>query len=76
MTIDDHLLLLRDLYTVCPENHLRMKPEKCEFLKRETDYLEFHIGDGWWKPQDQKMKPLIDFNLTDSISKAGGVQKI
>ena len=75
-TIDDHLLLLREFYTVCQENHLRIKLEKCEFLKTETDYLGFHIGDGWWKPQDQKMKPLMDFDLTDSMSKAEGVQKI
>ena len=75
-TIDDHLLLLREFYTVCQENHLRIKLEKCEFLKTETDYLGFHIGDGWWKPQDHKMKPLMDFNLTDSMSKAEGVQKI
>ena len=75
-TIDDHLLLLREFYTVCQENHLRIKLEKCEFLKTETDYLEFHIGDGWWKPQDQRMKFLMDFDLTDSIPKAERVQKI
>ena len=69
-TIDDHLLLLREFYTVCQENHLRIKLEKCEFLKTETDYLGFHIGDGWWKLQDQKMKPLMDFDLTDCMSKS------
>ena len=46
-TIDDHLLLLREFYTVCQENHLRIKLGTCKFLKRETDYLGFHIGDGW-----------------------------
>ena len=75
-TIDDHLLLLREFYTVCQENHLRIQLEKCKFLKTETDYLGFHIRGGWWKPQDQKMKPLMDFDLTDSMSKAEGVQKI
>ena len=75
-TIDDHLLLLREFYTVCQENHLRIKLEKCKFLSLETNYLGFHIGDGWWKPQDQKMKPLMDFDLTDSMSKAEEVQKI
>ena len=75
-TIDDHLLLLREFYTVRPENHLRIKLQKCEFLKTETDYLGLHIGDGWWKPQDQKMKPLMDFDLKDSTSKAERVQKI
>ena len=75
-TINDHLLLLRDFYTVCQENHLRIKQEKCELFRTETDYVGFHIGDRWWKPQDQRMKPLVDFDLADSISKAEGVQKI
>ena len=75
-TIDDHLLLLRGFYTVCQENHLRNKLEKCGFLKTEIDYLGFHIRDGWWKLQDQKMKPLMDFDLANSISKAEGVRKI
>ena len=46
-TIDARLLLLREFYTVCQENHLRMELEKCEFLKTEPDYLPFHIKDGW-----------------------------
>ena len=75
-TINDYLPLLREFYTVCQENHLRMKLENCEFLETKTDYLGFHIGDGWWKPQDQKMKPLMDFELTNSISKAEEVQEI
>ena len=74
-TIDDHLLLLRQFYTICQEKHLRIKLEKYKFLKTETDYLGFHIGDGWWRPQDQNMKPLMDFDQLDSISKAEGVQK-
>ena len=75
-TNDDHLLLLREFYTVCQENHLQMKLEKGQFLKTETDYLALHIGDGWWRPQDENLKPLIDFDLTDTISKAEGVQTI
>ena len=75
-TIDDHLLLFREFYTLCQENHPLIKLENCQFLKTETDYLGFHIGDGWWKPQDQKMKPLMDFDQTDSISKAERGQKI
>ena len=38
-TTDDHLLLLREVYSVCQENHLRIKLEKCEFVKTETDHL-------------------------------------
>ena len=75
-TIEDHLILRQEFYAVCQEHHLRIKLEKCEFLKTETDYVGFQIGDGWWKPQDQKMKLLLDFDPTDSCSKAEGVQNI
>ena len=75
-TIDDHLLQIRKLYTVCQVNHLRINLEKCEFLKTETDYPGFHIRDGRWKPRDQRMEPLINFDLTESLSKAEVVQKL
>ena len=34
-TKEDHVLLLREFFTVCQENHLRIKLEKCEFMKEE-----------------------------------------
>ena len=34
-TKEDHVLLLREFFIVCQENHLRIKLEKCEFMKEE-----------------------------------------
>ena len=34
-TQEDHVLLLREFFIVCQENHLRIKLEKCEFMKEE-----------------------------------------
>ena len=31
-TQEDHILLVQDCFTVCQENHLRIKLEKCEFM--------------------------------------------
>ena len=47
-TQEDHVLLLREVFIVCQENHLKIKPEKCEFMKEEMEYLGFYVGYGWW----------------------------
>ena len=43
---EDHILLLEDFFTVCQENHLRIKLEKCEFMREEMEYLGFGIAHG------------------------------
>ena len=37
-TQEDHVLLLREFFIVCRENHLRIELEKCEFMKEEMEY--------------------------------------
>ena len=43
-TQEDHILLLQDILTVCQENHLRIKLERCEFMREEMEYLGFDVG--------------------------------
>ena len=64
-TKEDHVLLLREFFIVCQENHLRIKLEKCEFMKEEMEYLGFDVGYGWWKPAASKMQPLQDMQIRD-----------
>ena len=66
---EDHVLLLREFFIVCPENHLRIKLEKCEFMKEEMEYLGFNVGYGWWKPAASKMQPLQDMQIHDEPKK-------
>ena len=40
-SIEDHLLLLSEFFDVCVEQNLRIKLQKCEFLKTELEYLGF-----------------------------------
>ena len=56
-TQEDHVLLLREFFIVCQENHLRIKLEKSEFMKEEMEYWGFDVGYGWWKPAASKMRP-------------------
>ena len=57
-TQEDPVLLFRKFSIVCQENHLRIKLEKCEFMKEEKEYLGFDVGYGWWKPAASEMQPL------------------
>ena len=68
-TQEDHLLLLREFFIVCQETHLRIKLEKCEFMKEEMEYLGFDVGYGWWKPAGSKMQPLQDMQIHDDPEK-------
>ena len=61
-----HILLLQEFSTVCQENHLRIKLEKCEFMREEMEYLGFDVGYGWWKPAASKMQPLQDMQIRDN----------
>ena len=46
-TQEDHVLLLREVFIVCQENHLQIKIQKCKFMKEEMKYLGFVVGYGW-----------------------------
>ena len=42
-TQEDHLILLREFFAVCQENHTRLKLEKCEFMQETMQYLGFDV---------------------------------
>ena len=68
-TQEDHILLLQDFFTVCQENHLRIKLEKCEFMREAMGYLGFDVGYGWWKPAASKIQALQDMQIRDDRRK-------
>ena len=68
-TQEDHILLLQEFFTVCQENHLRIKLEKCEFMREEMEYLGLDVGYGRWKPAASNMQPLQDMQIRDDPKK-------
>ena len=73
-TQEDHILLLQEFFTVCLENHLRIKLKKCEFMRHEMEHLDSDFRYGWWKPAASKMQPLQDMQICDDPKK--GLQKV
>ena len=45
------LLLVQNVFTLV----LRIKIEKCEFIREEMEYLGFDVGYGWWKQAASRM---------------------
>ena len=68
-TQEDHILLVQEFFTVCHESHLRIKLEKCQFMREDMRYLGFDGGYGWWKPAASKMQPLQDMQIRDDPKK-------
>ena len=68
-TQEDHVLLLRDFFIVFQENPLPIEMEKCEFMKEETEYLNFDVAYGWWKPTASKMQCLQDMQIRHDPNK-------
>ena len=68
-TQEDRIFLLQDFFTVCQEKHLRIKFEKCEFMREEMEYLGFDVAYGWWKATASKMEPLQDMQIRDDPKK-------
>ena len=64
-TQEDHVFPLCEAFIVCQENDLRIKLEKCEFMKEEMEYLGFDVGYDWWKPAVSKIQPLQDMQIRD-----------
>ena len=43
---EDHILLLQEFFTVCQKNDLRIKLQRCQFMREEIEYLVFDVGYG------------------------------
>ena len=65
---EDDVLLLREFSIIRQENHLRIKPEQCELMKEEMEYLGFDVGYGWWKTAASK-QPLQNMQISDDPRK-------
>lgn len=70
-TEKDCLTILEAFLETCSAHNLRIKLTKCEFLKREMEYLGFVLGHGVWKPSPKKVQALLQAKVTDVKSLRG-----
>ena len=70
-TKEGHYILLQAFFSVCQEHNLRIKLEKCEFVKEEMEYLGFDVGCGWSMPAASKTLPLMHAKIIKDNPKQG-----
>jgi len=56
-----HEALIHLVLDILEENDLYLKPEKCEFLKTEIDYLGVIVGNNQIKMDPSKLKGIADW---------------
>ena len=54
-TVEDHLEHIKQVLGSLRKHNLKLKPAKCEFFKRETQYLGFRISDKGIQPDYDKV---------------------
>lgn len=65
-SLQDHIDSLREVFDRLRETNLKATLDKCEFLKREVLYLGHQITKDGLKPNDDKIKAVLQFPVPKS----------
>ena len=57
-TLKEHLEHLKIIFSKLRQHKLKLKLKKCSFLKLETNYLGFVIGEEGFKPDEKKIEAI------------------
>lgn len=62
-TLDEHMLNLKEIFRKLQEYNLKVQPDKCEFLKRETEFLGHIVTTDGIKPNPRKIDAILKMPL-------------
>jgi hypothetical protein len=60
-SLAEHTTKLREVFDRIRENRLKLKPEKCELLRKEVSYLGHVISENGVLPERNKTKAVEEF---------------
>ena len=60
-TLEEHNIRLQETFERLRQFNLKIKPDKCEFLKTELNYLGHVVTSEGVKPDPQKIKAISEF---------------
>lgn len=67
-SIQDHNLKLTSVLEIIRKANLKLQPAKCEFLRREINYLGHVITENGIKPDPQKVQCVVNYPTAKSIN--------
>ena len=65
-TIQEHRQLVKQVLRILQENHLYLKPEKCDFKQTKIDYLGMVVEQGRMSMDPAKVEGLTDWPTPES----------
>ena len=60
-SLAEHDAKLREVFDRIRDNHLKLKPEKCEFLRKEVSYLGHVIPENGVLPERAKTRVIEEY---------------
>lgn len=60
-TVDEHLQILKQVFTALVQNKLELRLEKCSFLDTEVEYLGYRITKDGIRPNDRGIEAVLNF---------------
>jgi hypothetical protein len=66
-SIDNHLILLKDILNTLAKNHVQLRIEKCQFLKTEIEFLGYKISFNRILPSDKHLKSIQSYPVPHDI---------
>ena len=66
-TIDNHLHHIQGVLDSLREHNLKLKPAKCEFFKKETQYLGFTISESGIRPDHDKVEGIRNLDVPKTV---------
>jgi len=65
---DFHLKVLNEIFALCREHKLTLKPEKCSILQREIPYLGHIVSGSGLRPDPVKLAGIKDWPVPTTVS--------
>lgn len=71
-SLEEHDLKLREVFERMRKNTLKLQPDKCEFLRREVNYLGHVISENGVKPDPRKIEAVEKFPVPTTTKQLKG----
>ena len=69
-TYEEHISILDQVLNKLREYGLKIKPKKCELLRKEVDYLGYHISEKGIAPQEKNIETIKNYPEPKTLKQA------